>query len=423
MLTQWQSKWEDETRIKLSTNDTTGSPYDVYQHLRNLSSYKQPKSFNGWLFFYQPITPTVAVPYTVHLPDNYDPHTPTPLLVVLHGSVRAIPDLPPFADSSIAGFYHRHFTKYAARAGMIVVYPFANRSFNWMTSDSGFSVTPSIIRYLKEFLNIDDDAVYCTGHSNGATGSFSYLLKAPGLFAGFSGMNTQPVIRTGGTFLANARNRSFYNIATDKDYYFPPAANDSITRIARSMGITWTTALYNGYPHWFPQFDTADGPVSHMFDTMLSKLRNPFHPTLNWETDDITNGRCDWIAITALDTTAPPAPWHRNDNFKIPYWIANNNPDSIIDSSSMAFHFPRRSGAIEATSEHNVVSIRTSRVRSLRIYLSPQFINPSQPITVLLDGRQVFHAIVPIDKPFMIRNFQQEFDRKAIWTAYIDVRK
>lgn len=418
---KWQQDWEKRFYVNLSKTDTAGNARQVYQQLQQFNQYKQPETINRYLFLYQTINDSTRAPYMVLLPQQYDPNQSYPLLVVLHGAVRSQTYMPSYADSSMTRFFHRHFTKYATEANMIMVIPYSNRQYNWMYPDSGFSVTPSAIRYLKQFLNIDDNAIYVTGHSNGATGSFSYLLKQPGLFAGFSGMNTQPVIRTGGTFLPNASNRSFYNIATTKDYYFPPAANDSMDRMTQQLGINWTTDMHKDYPHWFPQFDTADIAVKKMFSSILARKRNPFHTSLYWECDDIKYGSCDWIAITKLDTLQARAPWHHQYNFTIPYWINNENPDRIIDSSSIAFRFPRRSGAVKARYSNNAYHIESSRVKTFRIFLSPEMIDFSKPVVVYLNGKKVVEKKMDFNKDFTLKNFSKNFDRKAIWVNYIDV--
>ena len=80
-----------------------------------------------------------------------------------------------------------------------------------MTSDDGFFMIPKIVRTIKQSINIDDNKVFIAGHSNGATGTFSYLMKEPTMFAGFYGFNTHPKVYTGGTFIENTSNRSFIN--------------------------------------------------------------------------------------------------------------------------------------------------------------------------------------------------------------------
>lgn len=104
-----------------------------------------------------------------------------------------------------------------------------------MGPDDGFFMIPEILKEIKQTINVNDDKVFISGHSNGATGSFSYLMKQQSPFAGFYGFNTQPKVRTGGTFIRNIANRSYFNISTDEDYYFPPAANDSLNVIMTNL--------------------------------------------------------------------------------------------------------------------------------------------------------------------------------------------
>ena len=157
---------------------------------------------------------------------------------------------------------------------------------------------PEIIRQIKSTINVDDNKVFLTGHSNGASGSFNYLVKQPTSFAGFYGFNTQPIVRTGGTFIQNILNRSYINFSTDLDYYFPPQANDDLTALMQSLHIDYKDYRYNGYPHWFPEFNGSEPAHKILFDDLLNRKRNPFPNKLIWETDDVKYGKVDWIEIT-----------------------------------------------------------------------------------------------------------------------------
>ncbi len=417
----WQSQWQENDRLSLKNIDTSIDAKVVYKKLKSLNTYHFIQNIHNYLFFYCRVNDSIQMPYTVLLPESYHPDRSYPLLVVLHGAVGMVKIIPPYADSFVVNGFHRHFTKYAKAHQMIMVFPYGNRQYNWMYPDDGFKMAPSIITYLKQFLNIDDNRIYMTGHSNGATGSFSYLMKEPNLFAAFSGMNTQPKVKTGGTFLPNAKNRSFYAIATDKDYYYPPVANDSLLQLAHRLGINWTLDLQKGYPHWFPQFDAADEPVKKMFDSLLSKKRDAFRKTLYWECDEVKYGRCDWLSITALDTLQQQAAWHKQYNFRINQWIDNENPDKIIDSTSLAFSYPRKSGAVRASYKDNQFNLSTSRVKSLDIYLSPEMIDFSKPVTVVVNGKKKFNKKIKYDKEFMLNSFATYFDRKAIWVNRISI--
>jgi hypothetical protein len=45
----------------------------------------------------------------------------------------------------------------------------------------------------------------------------------------------------------------------------------------------------------------------------------------------------------------------------------------------------------------------------------------SRPVTVMVNGKQVYSHTTGYNKAFMLANFTKEFDRKAVWANYIDV--
>lgn len=134
-----------------------------------------------------------------------------------------------------------------------------------MTSDKGFFIVPAIVKQLKKAININDNKIFITGHSNGATGSFSYLIKQPTQFAGFYGFNTEPKVYTGGTFIENVLNRSFINFSTDQDYYFPPNANDSLNKLMDSINADYKDYRYKGFPHWFLNLMNLNQRIKYYF--------------------------------------------------------------------------------------------------------------------------------------------------------------
>lgn len=217
-------------------------------------------------------------------------------MVVLHGAVSRQLALPDVADSTTA-FFGRLFMEQAAKSDLIAVFPYSTRRHNWMMPDDGFELVPQLVREVKQMYSIDDRRVYVTVHSNGATGAFSYLMKQPSLFAGFSGINNRPQVRTGGSFLKNALNRSFYNVATDYDYYFPLEGHRSLTNLAKTLGIDWQNQEVVGHrTHGYlitARDSTTEDVYHQLFAHMLTKQRNPFQATLYWECDDVNNGRCD----------------------------------------------------------------------------------------------------------------------------------
>lgn len=399
---------------------TTSVPglYQQLQTARPTHTYSRAGQYQyAWLR----LRDSLEFPYLVQLPAHFDAAKSYPLVVVLHGAVSRQPTLPDVADSttSATAFFGRLFMDQAAQSGMIAVFPYSSRQYNWMMPDDGFEVVPQLVREVKHMYSIDDRRVYVTGHSNGATGAFSYLMKQPSLFASFSGINNRPQVRTGGTFLKNAKNRSFYNVATDYDYYFPLEGHRSLTDLTKTLGIDWQNQEIIGHRTHGYLIAAKDSTVKEvyrqLFAHMLTKQRNPFQATLYWECDDVKNGRCDWLEINALDTTHAKANGPVAMNMPVRGWRSVDDPSVLLDSTSQAFVFPRQSGAVQGRYLKNQFNLTTSQVKSLTVYLSPEMVDFGQPLKVFINGKQVYNGPVQYDRAFLLTQYAKEMDHQALW--------
>lgn len=304
-----------------------------------------------------------------------------------------------------------------------MVYPNANKYYNWMSPDQGFFMVPGILKAIKNIINVDDNQVFISGHSNGATGSFSYLMKQPAPFAAFYGFNTRPRVATGGTYIRNILNRSFFNVSTDEDYYFPPDANDSLSVLMKQIGADYQDHRYDGFPHWFPAFNDSEAAHQLLFENLLGRSRNPFKPELYWECDNVKYGRVDWLSITQLDTGAKPAEWQKQLNFDIKKWKYFDAQDSLLTKDTLlkAFKYDRPAGAARASFSNNVFKIQTSGLKSLSVYISPEMVDLRKSVLIEVNGKLMFNGMVPFNKSVLLQEFSDSADRKAIWVNRIDL--
>jgi pimeloyl-ACP methyl ester carboxylesterase len=388
---------------------------ELYTELKKLIIYKSPKAYltdNGIALYIR--IDGKDVPFYVSVPVTYNPAIANPVLVVLHGGILYSKG---YGNADSFPMVYRatseHIPNYSKK--YITIYPIGTSVLNWMNTESGFDMVNKIVVYLKAFLNIDDNRVELLGHSNGATGVFTYLVKSPSLYAGFYGMNTQPKVFIGGTFLQNGVTRQFYNFATDKDYYYPPQAVKTIDSLANSLGVNWHTDLNKGYPHWFPSMKESLQPMAKIFEDMETRVRNPYPKEIYFETDNIKDGASDWITITGLDTLSKKASWQIDPNFKITAWIDNSDFNKTIHREAMAFDYPHRSGAIKAKKDGNNIYIETSDVASFAIKLNREMIDYRQKVNIYLNGRKVYSQKIMPDKQYTFANFKSQLDRKVIW--------
>lgn len=394
------------------------------------TAYRKIKAYNNYpalkertISMQVPLADTLHTAFLIVLPHHYDAKKAYPLLFFLHGAVSSNVGYLDKAEGRDTSDWNRYYTKYADSHQVVMVYAHANRDYNWMYPDKGFFMIPAILKQVRQVVHIDDDKVFISGHSNGATGSFSYMMKQPSPFAGFYGFNTRPKVATGGTYLRNALNRSFFNVSVDEDYYYPPSAHDSLSAVMKRLGADYQDHRYNGFPHWFPQFNESEPAYNLLFNDLDKRKRNPFHPTIYWQCDDVKYGRCDWLNITALDTLQNPANWQQNITYPIKKWIVLDKKNNANERDTLINAFPniKKSGAVTASYKDNVFDIKTSDVKAFSIYLSPDMVDISKPVTIMLNGKLYINKKMGYDKDFMLKEFNATADRSALWVNHIDV--
>jgi len=394
----------------------------AYEMIKSFNNFQPKKEVNYSVKFN--ITDSINTSYFVSLPANYNPKKHYPVLFFLHGAVQGNSLSEYQMPSWVLEGWNRFYTKYAALNHVIMVYPKGSKKYNWMGPDDGFFMIPAMLKEIKQSINVDDDKVFITGHSNGATGSFSYLMKQQSPFAGFYGFNTQPKVRTGGTFIKNILNRSYFNVSTNEDYYFPPDANDSLNVIMTDLIADYQDHRYIGWPHWFPQFDESEPLYPMIFRDIAGRKRNPFQSNIYWESDDVKYARADWIKINQLDTLSKRANWHQNINFNIHKLLSYNKQDSLITTDTLvkAFNFPRKSGVVKGLYKNNEFHLETSAVKSISVLISPEMVDMNRPIVIYVNGiKKATHKAI-YDKNFIITNFRETYDRKAIWVDKINIQ-
>ncbi|MCS4301864.1 hypothetical protein [Chryseobacterium sp. BIGb0232] len=405
-----------------STLSTVENPEALYREIKNFNPY-EPKKDRDYSIAFK-INDSATTSFIIHLPQNYNPQKKYSLLFFLHGAVRnnELIDYQK-ADWNLGG-WNRYYTKYAEPDDVILVFPRASKQYNWMLSDHGFFMIPGMLKQIKKSINIDDNKVFISGHSNGATGSFSYLMKQPTQFSGFYGFNTYPKVFTGGTFVENIKNRSFINFSTDNDYYYPPNANDDFTKLMNGISADYKEYRYNGFPHWFPQFNESEPAYQILFKDLKNRKRNPFPKEISWEFDDNKYGNIDWISDIKLDTLNRTIRQHKELNFTINKWLAYDDKDSLIAKQvdKKAFDFPRKSGKIKAVYDHNVFRIETSDIKSFSVNISPEAVDLKEKVKVYVNGKLYFSEKVKYNREFMLQIFNDTKDREQIWINYINVK-
>ncbi|WP_165501845.1 alpha/beta hydrolase-fold protein [Pedobacter frigiditerrae] len=383
------------------------STASLIQKIKNFKAFKPVKKTDFWTMYYIKVNDTLTVPFLVYIPKNYQPVKKTPLYVYLHGAIVGRTNF-----SNPAWIEKGREVKIMDKAksqNAFIIYPFGKKSFGWIYQQQAFETILREIEMIKSIYNIDDNKVYIGGHSNGGSGAFWYAVNKPTTFASFLGLNYLPKVYASNTSLRNLKNSpTFYGISGSEDATFPLPVVDGIYKLGIENGANWKNFVKQG-GHGLP-IDSKDS-ISFIFDTLITKTRNPFPKNIQWETDNIRNGRNAWLEIIELDTLAEKASWHTLLNPT----VTQNGKAGILDFSK------NKSGAIIASVQGNTIDIQTSRVKRIKIYISTDMFDLSHQIKLIINGKDFINMKLDADKNVILEEFLKTKDRDFIVANKIEL--
>ena len=379
----------------------------LIEHIKSFNNFPSPKNRDFWTLYNIRVNDTLTVPFLLHIPKSYDAKKKTALYVYLHGGIANRTNFS--TPANIPSSLEITVMDNPATADAFIIYPFGKKSFGWLYHQSAFTTILNEISMVKSFYNIDDNRVYVGGHSNGGSGAFWYAINQPSPFAAFFGLNYLPKIYSSNTPFRNLKNNApFLGVSGSSDSVFPQATVNGIYRFAIEEGANWQNFNLNG--GHTTTIENRDS-IGYLFDTLASTTRNPFQKRIEWETDNVQNGRNQWIEITELDTLAEKALWHNDLN---PTLTQQGKTDVVNFNKN-------KSGAVIATVKGNIVDIQTSRVKSIKFYVSPDMFDMANPLKVVVNGREFINSKITPDKNVIIDEFLRMKDRVFIVANIIEL--
>lgn len=254
----------------------------------------------------------VRRPFCWYVPESYDPSKKTPLLIYLHGGVGS-PDLTEDPEGDVR---KSPFLKLANEKGYLLLFPFGQEGATWWDS-VGVSNVLSQLRSTKRKFNLDDNRVYMTGFSDGASGSFFFAMCHPTDFAAFLPLNGHPGVGSidGGiqTYFVNLANRPLWVVNTDLDQLYPDKAIRPMMELAQRAGANILYRVYTGIGHSFDYAEKEMPVMARLMDTRPRVVNAPF---IRWETAYPSLGRCGWLSIDRVKSDGH-ADWYEDHNMEL----------------------------------------------------------------------------------------------------------
>jgi predicted esterase len=243
-------------------------------------------------------------PYTVVVPDDLAPNEELPVRFQLHGGVNR--PAPQEGEPARPG---RRRSLDAQRE--ILVFPSADREASWW-SEAQVDSLSAIVDRLKRAYRIDNNRVYLTGISDGATGAYYVAQRDTTPWSCFLPLNGQPLVLTnpavgveGDFYVRNLANKPWFLVNGGRDPLYPAAGVVPVVELLRRAG-----ASLEFHPQPEAGHDVSWWP----------RLREPFaafvrqHPRVPlpdrivWETGRPDRfGRAHWLVIDALGAAAGEA--------------------------------------------------------------------------------------------------------------------
>jgi poly(3-hydroxybutyrate) depolymerase len=337
--------------------------------------------------------------YWLVVPRTYDPAKRWQVRFQLHGGVMR-------DDDSLRG----DGTVRLAGDDQIYVMPAGWRDAPWW-SDRQVASLHAILDDIKRDYNVDENRVFLSGVSDGATGLYYVAAHDTTPYAAFLPLNGYLLVLRNpdleirsGLFLNNLRNKPLFAVNGGRDPLYP--ANIVGPTLAHlSQGGVRVTYL----PQPDAGHDTSWWPVvREPFERFAREHpRVPLPDRLTWEVSDArTWNRAHWLVVDRLGATAADAA---------------ALPDLNLSGGAPIFH-NGRSGRVDLVRDGNTVTIRSRGVTQLTLLLSPDQFDFDRNVIVIANGRTVFDGRVEKSLATLTKWASRDNDRTMLFGAELAIR-
>jgi predicted esterase len=344
----------------------------------------------------------------ITLPDAYQPTRRWPVRVQLHGGVGRPPpgvgEAPrPLAPNRIQG------------EEAIYVQPRAHARAEWWHLNQ-FENMVSVLDRVKRTYNVDENLVYLTGVSDGATGAYFFAMKLPTPFSAFLPLNgnmrvlSSPGTRANGQLYAgNLVNKPLFIVNGGRDPLYPVSAVSPHVEMLRQAGATLEFRPQPTAGH-----DTSWWPAEREpFERFIrAHPRRPHPEFLSWETERTDRyNRVHWLVVDQLGRRPT------DDGSLVD---VNRFSAEGMDQRMFARTWP--SGRVDVRRSGNVFEARSRGVAAFTLLLSPAVVDFSRPVVVSVNGQEAFSGVVRQDLRCLLEWAAADADRTLLYTAELPIR-
>ncbi len=304
--------------------------------------------------------------YALYIPETYCESRRYPLILCLAGGGGN-------GEWMIGGW-----PKHVADKGYFVACPVGGGKYWWQ---EGSRIALATLADLKRKYNIDENRVYLTGFSNGGLGTDYLATRFPDLFAAAAPIAGNPVDEAteddDPAMLRNLRNLPLRIMHGEADPVIPVG---------------------------------ADRVMKARLDSLGYKADYVETPDLGHDLREAGNGRYqDYLEAIAFfeKNTRDPFPKKVSGVMANPGWRYWVRVDSLSGKASFEAEVKK----------NNLIDIKAEGLTMMTLFLNAKLVDLSKPVTVLVNGKEVFKKPVKADKSVLLEVTKAREDRAMTFWA------
>ncbi len=341
----------------------------------------------------------------LHVPVDYDPAKPAPLLLAFHGT------------GGDGAYMARMWVEVAERLGMVVVAPSeAGPNEGYAFSERERLAALAALRWARLSFNVDEDRVFATGVSRGGHLAWDLALRYPGTLAGIAPMIGSPRVqpRQGQNnlrYLENVVDLPIRDLQGQRDdpgmifnlkFAFERlealGAKDAELFLQRGLGHSFRL----GEVDWESFFTTA--------------RRNPLPSTVRRAVACPGEGRAFWVEV--LETRRPVS-----ESFEVPLTKRWREADAFEQRALIQEVADAKTGhlTVRLRGQGRYEAEADRGVESFRMLLPERSLRGTKSLEVLFNGKRLRPRPKPSAEVLLVE-FAERFDRRFLPVAEVVVK-
>lgn len=324
----------------------------------------------------------IEYPYVLLVPEDYTPTRAYSVEFNLHGGVNR-------AKVKAGESAWRQGYDSLKMPDRIVVVPVAWKDAYWWFDNQADNL-PAILHQVKQRYHVDDNRVYLTGVSDGGTGSYFFAFMQPTEWAAFlpfigsPGVLKNPLGRVSHPLsFENLRGKPLFIVNGENDRLYPAHRIKPYINQMEEAKADYEYTVIAGGEHntaWLPEQRTRIEAFKreHVRDPLPENLR--------------------WVAS-------------RTDRYNRHYWIR-------IDG----LHSEEEAGRLIVERKGNEIDVNALHVTNFTLLLNPEEVDFGQPITVRVNGQNVYSGMVTQSVETLLQWAARDRDRTLLFTAELSLQ-